>query len=163
MAQNGLNKVFLQGNLATDAEMRYTQTGKPVVSMRLITNESFYNGTTKQRESRTEGHMVVGWGKRFEALHGKECLLKGQGLTIIGRLQTRSYKHKKYEDVTQYVTEVIVGRDDSDFILNGSPRGSRGPEAPPPTDEDAPNPPPVASDKDRKPGTPTNDQDDFAD
>jgi single stranded DNA-binding protein len=37
-AMRGVNKVILIGNATRDAELRHTQNGKPVSSIRLATN-----------------------------------------------------------------------------------------------------------------------------
>jgi len=146
MSQNGINSVRLLGNLTHNAELRYTQSGQVVATIRLATNESFYNRTTQARESKTEYHTLVGWGKRYEALFNKGCLDKGQQVAVHGRLQTRSFDGN--DGVKRWTTEVVIKNMDEDFILLGTPR--RGQDAPPPTDEDSPLPPPVESDKDKQ-------------
>ena len=157
----GLNKVFLEGNICQDSELRYTQTSMPVVTIMLATNESYYDRKAGERKERTEYHTLVGWGKRFEALHQKECLLLGQGIGVIGRLSTRSWADKA--GVKRWTTEVVIGQNDEDFRLQGRPNGASNStnEAPPPHG-DSTEPPPVESNKDKPVDQPET-VDDFAD
>jgi single-strand DNA-binding protein len=51
----GINKVILIGNATRDAELRHTQSGKAVSSIRLATNRTI-NG-----QEETQYHSVVCW------------------------------------------------------------------------------------------------------
>jgi single-strand DNA-binding protein len=99
----GLNKVMLLGNLGADPELRYTPKGQPVLNMRLATNESWVDKTTKEVQERTEWHHVAVWGNRGEAL--SRFLRKGDCVVIEGHLQTRSYEK---EGQKHYATEVVA-------------------------------------------------------
>jgi single-strand DNA-binding protein len=112
---DGLNKVMLIGNLGQDPELRYTQSGQAVLSLRVATNESF-NNRDGERQERTEWHSVVIWGKRAEAL--SKFLNKGKQLYVEGRLQTRSWEDKQGQK--RYTTEINA----SEIILLGG--GGRG-------------------------------------
>ena len=85
----GMNKVFLLGNLGADPELRYTPGGVPVLNLRLATNESFLD-KNKEHQDRTEWHSVVVWGARGEAL-GK-LLQKGACVCVEGALRTSSWE-----------------------------------------------------------------------
>jgi single-strand DNA-binding protein len=131
---DGLNKVMLIGNLGQDPELRYTQSGQAVLSMRLATNESF-NNREGERQERTEWHQVTLWGKRAEAL--SKFLNKGKQLYVEGRLQTRSWEDKQGQK--RYTTEVVA----TEIILLGGGGRGAGPrtsyDGPPgPSDSDAP-------------------------
>ena len=135
----GLNKVQLMGNLTKHAEVRHTQAGQPVTSLRIACNERYY--AAGENRERVEYVNCVIWGKRGEAMVGKELLLKGQGLFIQGRLQTRQYKDQTGAD--RWTTEVVVGVKDEDLqLIGGGARGSQTsaapPDAPPPSEADAP-------------------------
>jgi single-strand DNA-binding protein len=98
----GLNRVILVGNLGQDPELRFTQSGQGVLSLRMATTESYFDATTKERKERTEWHTVVIWGKRGEGLN--KILSKGSRICIEGRLQTRSWEDKQGNK--RYSTEV---------------------------------------------------------
>lgn len=97
---DGMNRVILLGNLGADPELRYTQTGTPVLSLRLATNES-YQDRNKETQERTEWHSVVVWGARAESL--SKTLSKGTRLLIEGALRTSSYEK---DGVKRYKTEI---------------------------------------------------------
>ncbi len=99
----GLNKVFLLGNLGADPELRYTQGGQAVLNLRMACTESYLD-KDKVRQERTEWVNVTIWGKRGEAL-GK-FLSKGSPLMVEGRMQTSSYDDR--EGVKRYKTEVVA-------------------------------------------------------
>lgn len=100
---DGLNRVTLLGNLGADPELRMTQGGQAVLSLRLATSESYLD-RNKVRQERTEWHRVSLWGNRAEAL-GK-ILAKGERVLVEGRLQTRSYEDRDGKKV--YQTEVVA-------------------------------------------------------
>ena len=114
----GLNKALLIGNLGAEPELRYTQSSQPVLKLRLATNESYVN-KSGERQSRTEWHSVVVWGKRAEALN--KFLSKGKALCVEGRIQTRSREDK--EGKKRYNTEIVA----TNIILLGG--GGGGPRA----------------------------------
>ncbi len=111
----GLNRVLLLGNLGADPELRMTQGGLAVLSLRLATSETYLD-KDKQRQERTEWHNVTVFGKRGEGL-GK-FLKKGDRLFIEGGLRNSSYDDK--DGVKRYKTEVVA----SNVLLNGSSKGA---------------------------------------
>jgi single-strand DNA-binding protein len=113
----GLNRVLLIGNLGRDPELRFTQSGQAVLSLRLATNESFQN-KDGVRQERTEWHSVTVWGKRGEGLN--KVISKGSQMYIEGRLQTRSWEDKQGQK--RYSTEVVA----TNVILLGSRGGGAG-------------------------------------
>jgi single-strand DNA-binding protein len=113
----GLNRVILIGNLGQDPELRFTQSGQGVLSLRMATTESYFDSTTKERKERTEWHSVTVWGKRGEALN--KILSKGSRICVEGRLQTRSWEDKT--GGKRYTTEVVA----NNLILLGG-RGEGG-------------------------------------
>ena len=128
-----MNKVILLGNLGANPELRYTQAGTAVMSMRLATNET-WRDKNKDLQERTEWHTVVMWGNRAEGL--ARLLSKGTGLLVEGTLRTSSYEK---DGQTRYRTEVHA----RDLFFTGR-RGMstmrEEPVAPPVGDADAPGP-----------------------
>jgi single-strand DNA-binding protein len=115
----GLNRVILVGNLGQDPELRFTQSGQGVLSLRMATTESYFDTTTKERKERTEWHTVVIWGKRGEGLN--KILSKGSRICIEGRLQTRSWEDKQGNK--RYSTEVNAN---NVLLLGGRGEGGGG-------------------------------------
>ncbi len=99
----GVNKVILIGNLGADPEIRYTPGGVAVANLRLATTENWTN-RDGQRETRTEWHRVVAFGRLAEICG--EHLSKGKQIYIEGRLQTRQWEDK--DGIKRYTTEIVA-------------------------------------------------------
>jgi single-strand DNA-binding protein len=98
----GLNKVMLIGNLGRDPEVRHTAGGQQVANFSIATSETFTD-RSGTRQTRTEWHKVVVWGKLAEICG--QYLRKGNQIYIEGRLQTRQWDDQ--QGVTKYTTEVV--------------------------------------------------------
>lgn len=138
-----INKVILIGNLGADPEIRYTQSGTPVVNFRIATTERWKNQDGQQQEQ-TEWHHIVAW-RRLAEICG-EYLSKGSRVYIEGKLQTRKWQDQNGND--RYTTEIVANE-----MKMLSPRGTSSsgdsfsgnggyndfpPEPPPGTGEDVP-------------------------
>lgn len=99
----GVNKVILVGNLGADPEMRYTPSGMAVANFRLATSEN-RAGKDGTRETRTEWHRIVAFGKLAEICG--EYLSKGKQVYIEGRIQTRSWDDR--DGNKKYTTEIVA-------------------------------------------------------
>lgn len=97
---DGMNKVFLLGNLGTDPEVRYTSGGTAVLHFRMATNESFLDRNRELTE-RTEWHNIVMFGARAEGL--SRVLCKGTCLLVEGALRTSTYEK---DGTKRYRTEI---------------------------------------------------------
>jgi single-strand DNA-binding protein len=113
----GLNKVFLLGNLGADPELRYTQGGQAVCNIRLATTESYLDKDNVRKE-RTDWHSVVVWAKRGEAL--SKILAKGSTILVEGGIRTSSFEDK--EGNKRYKTEIVAT--DVKLLGKGGGRGS---------------------------------------
>ncbi len=98
----GLNKVMIIGHLGRDPEMRYTPSGRPVVTFSVATNRN-WSTPDGERKTETEWFNVIAWGSLAETCN--QYLKKGLQVYIEGRLQTRQWedtegvKHKSVEIV----------------------------------------------------------------
>ena len=84
-----INKVILIGNLGADPEIRYTQSGTPVVNFRIATTERWKNQEGQQQE------QTCG-----------EYLSKGSRVYIEGKLQTRKWQDQNGND--RFTTEIVA-------------------------------------------------------
>lgn len=100
-----LNKVFLIGRLTDTPEMRTTQTGQQVCTLRMATNRTWQNQQGAKQEQ-AEYHTVVLWGRLAEI--ASQYLQKGNLAYIEGRLQTRSWQDQQGNK--KYRTEIIAER-----------------------------------------------------
>lgn len=107
-----LNNIVLIGRLTKDPELRYTQSGKAVATLRLAVDR----GTTNpQGEKETDFIDVVVWERQAETV--ANYLQKGRLIAVQGRLQIRSYetqegqKREKAEVVASTVRFLDRGQD----------------------------------------------------
>lgn len=122
MAQNGINKVILVGNLGQDPEQRYTPQGKAVCNLSVATSESWVDKNTNQKQERTEWHRVVLLGKLAEV--AGQYLQKGSKVYLEGKLQTRKWQDQQGQD--RYTTEVVIDGFDGTMQMLDSRQSGQG-------------------------------------
>ena len=97
-----MHKLILMGRLTRDPEVRYTQTNNTLVaSFSLAVNRRF----VRQGEERQADFInIVAWSKLGEFC--SKYFKKGQQVSIIGRLQTRTWDDEQGQK--HYITEVVA-------------------------------------------------------
>lgn len=96
-----LNKIFLQGRLVADPELRHTQQGTPVASFRLAVERDYKNQSGGKD---VDFINCVAW--RGTAEFVSRYFSKGRMAIVEGRLQMRSYTDKNGDKRT--VVEVLA-------------------------------------------------------
>ncbi len=119
MANRGINKVILVGNLGSDPELRHTPNGNPVANFNIATTDLWTN-KDGQQEQRTEWHRIVAWGRLAEICN--EYLKKGRQVYIEGRIQTRSWEDQNGQ--TRRITEIVANQ----MMMLGTREGGAVPE-----------------------------------
>lgn len=82
------NKVILIGNLGRDPELKATPSGQVLARFSIATTETWKN-PQGEKQSKTEWHNIVVWGKQAEI--ADKFLRKGKQVLIEGRIQYREY------------------------------------------------------------------------
>jgi single-strand DNA-binding protein len=82
----GINKVIFIGSATRDAELRHTQNGKSVSSIRVATNRSI------KGEGETQFQTIVCWDRLAKTT--AEYVMKGDPLYVEGHLKYRSYEDR---------------------------------------------------------------------
>lgn len=100
-----LNKVMIIGRLGRDPELRYSQSGMPIASLNVATDES-YNDKDGNKVDRTEWHRVSVFQKAAE--NCANFLAKGSLVYVEGSLQTRKWQDQQGQD--RYTTEIKAQR-----------------------------------------------------
>jgi single-strand DNA-binding protein len=101
----GVNKVILVGTLGFDPDHRVVSTGQAKATLRLVTNESWFDKASGQRKEIAEWHRVVVWGKTADLV--KQYLQKGRQVFVEGRLRSRDWEKDGQKRTT---TEVVANR-----------------------------------------------------
>ena len=76
------------GNATRDAELRHTQSGKPVASLRLATNRQVRTASGERQEE-SQFHSIICWDSLAETT--SKYVKKGDPLYVEGRLAYRTY------------------------------------------------------------------------
>lgn len=98
-----VNKVMLLGNVGQDPEVKETPNGTKVANFSLATEEVWYKDAKK--ESRTEWHNIVAWGKTAEL--ADDFIRKGDKLYLEGKCSTSSWDK---DGQTHYRTNVVADK-----------------------------------------------------
>jgi single-strand DNA-binding protein len=97
-----LNITVMTGRLVESPELRTTQQGIPVASLRLAVQRDF----TKDGDRETDFFDVVAW--RGTAEFVSNYFHKGDMITAVGRLQNRAWKDK--HDQNRVSAELIADK-----------------------------------------------------
>ena len=121
MAQRGVNKVILLGNLGKDPDVKYMPNGNAVANVTLATSETWSDKSSGEKKEKTEWHRVVFFGKLAEIVG--QYLKKGSKIYVEGKLQTRKWQAQDGQD--RYSTEVVVDIGGTMQMLDSAPAGGQ--------------------------------------
>lgn len=96
-----LNKVFMQGRLVADPELRHTPNGVAVASFRIAVDRDFKD---KAGERQADFVNVIAW--RATAEFVSKFFSKGRMAIVEGKLQSRNYEDK--DGNKRYALEVVA-------------------------------------------------------
>lgn len=104
---NGVNKIFLLGNLGNEPEFGSTQTKRPKCIVNIATGESWKDKQTGEKKEITDWHRVVFFDRLAQV--AKDYLHKGSKVWIEGKSKTL-----KWTDETtgqkRYLHEIHASR-----------------------------------------------------
>ena len=118
-----INEVNLLGLLGADPEVRRTQDGRPIVNLRVATEESWRDKTTGERKSKSEWHRCVIFSEGLCKI-AEQYLHKGSKVMLRGQLQTRKWTNQQGQD--QYSTEIVLQGFDAKLILLDGKNSGQG-------------------------------------
>lgn len=110
-----LNKAILNGRLTKAPELKQTNSGKSVCSFTIAVDRS------RDRE-KTDFVPIVAWGKTAEFVN--QWFGKGDLITIVGRIEVRSYEDK--DGNKRMATEIIA----EEVLFGGSKNATNASEKP---------------------------------
>jgi len=123
MAQRGVNKVILVGNLGNDPETKYTANGAAITSISIATSETWKDKQTGQQQERTEWHKVTFFNRLAEI--AGEYLRKGSKVYIEGSLRTDKWQDQNGND--RYSTGIVASEMQMlDTKNDGQGQGNQG-------------------------------------
>lgn len=93
------NIVVLSGRLGQDSELKYTNSGYPVL------NFSLANSPNYKKQDQVSFFRCVLWGKRAESM--AKYLTKGTAIIVDGQIVIEKYQKKSGD--TAYMTKINIG------------------------------------------------------
>jgi single-strand DNA-binding protein len=114
-----VNKVILIGNLGSDPEVRYLESGSAVAKFNIATTESYTN-KSGERVDNTEWHRIELWEGLAKV--AEKYLKKGNQVYIEGRIRTDNWTDKEGQQKTGVTIRA------NSMTLLGGPSGSGGGE-----------------------------------
>lgn len=123
-----MNKVILMGRLARESEVRYSQGTEPLAIARytLAVNRRF----KRQGEPEADFINCVAFGKTGE--FAEKYFKKGQMVSVVGRLQVRSWDK---DGERRWTTEVIV---EEQYFAEGKHDSEKSGESKPAAEQSRP-------------------------
>jgi len=137
MAATNINRVVLTGNLTRDPELRSTNSGLSVCSLRIASNTR-RKGSSGEWEDKANYFDVTVFGAQGE--NCQRYLSKGRPVAIDGRLEWREWEAKDGSGKRQSVeiiadsVQFLGGRDDAGGGNGGGASSSFTPSSDVPTD-----------------------------
>jgi single-strand DNA-binding protein len=96
-----LPQIVMEGRLVDDPELRYTQSGKAVVNVRVVANNRIQDKVTGEWKDGDSIFLTATcWDTMAENV--AECLPKGALVTLSGRLRQREWDDKEGAKHTVY-------------------------------------------------------------
>lgn len=108
-----LNKVILAGRLVADPELKQTQSGISVVSLRIAVNRR-YTSRNDGQQSQPEADFfnVTAWRTTAEFI--ARFFRKGSAICVVGSIQNRNWVDQ--QGVKHYATDIVA--DEANFVEN---------------------------------------------
>ncbi len=117
-----LNKVILAGRLVADPELKQTQSGISVVSLRIAVNRRFASRNDGQQgQPEADFFNVTAWRQTAEFI--AKYFRKGSAICVAGSIQNRNWTDQ--QGVKHYATDIVA--DEANFVENRN--ASAAPEA----------------------------------
>jgi len=120
-----VNKVTLIGNVGRDPEVRYMQSGDPVMNFSLATTETWKDKSGAKQE-RTEWHRIEVWGKLAEIM--KEYIVKGKPVYVEGQIAYDEWTDK--DGNKRNATKIKVGFNGNIILLGSGGGGDKATRKP---------------------------------
>ncbi len=104
-----LNKVILAGRVVADPELKQTQNGTNVVTIRIAVNRGF-RSRDAQQQNEADFFNVTAWQNTAEFI--AKYFRKGSAICVCGRIQNRSWIDQSGQK--RYSTDIIA--EEANFV-----------------------------------------------
>lgn len=108
-----LNKVVLAGRLVADPELKQTQSGISVASLRIAVNRRFASRNDGQQgQPEADFFNITAWRSTAEFI--AKFFRKGSAICVVGTIQNRNWVDQ--QGVKHYATDIVA--DEAYFVEN---------------------------------------------
>ncbi len=83
------HQTIIVGNLGSDPELRYLQSGAAVCSFSVAVNENWTDRQTNERRDKTTWYRVSTWNQLAETCN--QYLARGRQVMVVGTVEARGY------------------------------------------------------------------------
>ncbi|MAS36562.1 MAG: single-stranded DNA-binding protein [Anaerolineaceae bacterium] len=83
------HQTIIVGNLGSDPELRYLQSGAAVCSFNVAVNETWTDRQSNERRDKTTWYRVSAWNQLGETCN--QYLAKGRQVMVVGTVEARGY------------------------------------------------------------------------
>ena len=115
MANLNVNKVILGGRLTSDAELKQTQSGVPVVTASIAVNRKYKDNNNQVQ---TDFFNVTAWRGTAEFI--SKFFKKGSSILIVGTIQNRTWTDQQGQK--RYATDIVA--DEAYFVDSKNDNGA---------------------------------------
>lgn len=100
-----LNRHEMIARLGADPEVRRSSNGDTIVSMRVVTSDTWRDRSTGEKKEKAEWHTVVIFNQHIGKV-AEQYLKKGNLVFISGKVRTRKWEDQNGN--TRYSTETVL-------------------------------------------------------
>ncbi len=83
------HQTIIVGNLGSDPDLKYLQSGAAVCSFNVAVNETWTDRQTNERRDKTTWYRVSAWNQLGETCN--QYLSKGRQVMVVGTVESRAY------------------------------------------------------------------------
>jgi single-strand DNA-binding protein len=83
------HQTVIVGNLGSDPDLKYLQSGTAVCAFNVAVNESWTDKGTNEKREKTTWYRVSAWGALGETCN--QYLAKGRQVMVVGTVEARGY------------------------------------------------------------------------
>jgi len=107
------HQTIIVGNLGSDPELRYIQSGRAVCNFSVAVSERWRDRESNEQREKTTWYRVAVWGNQAETCN--QYLSRGQQVMVIGNVRARAYMNNNGEaaaslDMTARDVRFLGGR-----------------------------------------------------
>ncbi|NDJ63360.1 MAG: single-stranded DNA-binding protein, partial [Chloroflexi bacterium] len=85
----GWHQTIIIGNIGRVKELKYLQSGRPVLNFTVAVTENWNDRQSNERREKTTWYQVALWGPQAETL--SQYLTKGKQVMVTGTVSARGY------------------------------------------------------------------------